>query len=219
MGTYRQGIYGPYSGRVGNVIGSFWKGRCIMRIRAASFTDANTIPQQTQRMKWRIVSAFVKANEKLVKLGFAAADATLTAFNSAMKHNLPEAISGTFPTLSLNFEKAKLSMGNLLGLSGYAATAATPGTVKVDWTDNSNNEDAFATDRLMLSVIDTTSGEVFLNPTQVTRADETTVITLPTGWAGRQVHVLGFFVKDGQLAITSKDQVSTSDSIGSVTVG
>lgn len=219
MGKYNQGIYGPYSGRVGNVIGSFWKGRSIMRIRAASFTDANTIAQQTQRLKWKIVAAFLSANEKLIKLGFAATDASITPYNSALKYNIREAITGTFPSLALDYEKVKLSVGDLLGLNSAVVSAATPGTVKVDWSDNTNNEDAFPTDRLMLSIVDNASGEVFLNPTDVSRGDETTIVTLPAGWTGRQVQVLGFFVKEGQLKITSQEQVSTSDSIGTVTVG
>ncbi|HLO89692.1 MAG TPA: DUF6266 family protein, partial [Lentimicrobium sp.] len=77
MGLYKQGFFGPYSGRVGNLIGTFWKGRCVLRIRAANYTDANTIPQQTQRLKFKIVTSFLKSQEKLIRLGFAAADATI----------------------------------------------------------------------------------------------------------------------------------------------
>lgn len=218
MGIYNQGIYGPYSGRVGNVIGSFWKGRCVMRIRAASYTDANTIPQQTQRMKWRLVSAFLNANSKLVKLGFAAVDDSLTAFNAAMKYNIPEAITGTFPELKLDLTKAVLSKGDLLAIEGGALTSTVPGSISVAWTNNSNNGDALATDVMKLSIIDTITGEVLVNSSAITRADETAAVTLPTGWTARTVNVIGFFVKDGCIKVTSPDQVSDSISLGTVTV-
>ena len=217
MGTYKQGIYGPYSGRVGNVIGTFWKGRCIMRIRAASFTDANTIPQQIQRMKWKLVSAFVKANSKLVKLGFGAADATLTSFNSAMKHNIPEAITGTFPTLSLDLTKATLAMGNLAPLEGGLVSSTVANTLAVDWTDNTNNVDAFDDDNLMIAVIDSASGEV-MHFTGHSRMDETASLVLPENWASRTVSVIGFFLKAGLTEVNSRDQVSDSVHIGSATV-
>lgn len=218
MGLYNQGIYGPYSGRVGNVIGSFWKGRCVMRIRAASFTDANTIPQQTQRMKWRLVSAFLNANAKLVKLGFAAVDDSLTAFNAAMKYNIPEAITGTFPELTLDLTKAVLSKGNLLGIEGAALTATVPGSVSIAWTNNSNNDDALESDLLKLSIIDSASGEVLVNSSVLTRGDESAVIALPATWATRTVNVLGFYVKAGLDQVTTPAQVSNSISLGTVTI-
>lgn len=218
MGTYNQGIYGPYSGRVGNVIGSFWNGRCVMRIRAASYTDANTIPQQTQRMKWRLVAAFVKANAKLVKLGLAAVDESLTPHNNAMKLNIPEAITGTFPELSLDLTKVTLSKGNLLGLTAPVLTSTVPGSVSLAWTNNSNNETAFETDQLKLSIIDSVSGEVLVNAGTIARGDESAIITLPTGWSSKLIHVVGFFVREGLTKVTSMEQVSDSDNLGTVTV-
>ncbi len=218
MGLYNQGIYGPYSGRVGNVIGTFWKGRCVMRIRAASFTDANTIPQQTQRMKWRLVSAFINANAKLIKLGMTAIDEKLTPFNNAMKYNIPEAITGTFPELSLDLTKVTLSKGNLLGLSAPVLTSTVPGSVSLAWTNNSNNADAFETDMLKLSIIDSATGESLINSGLITRGDETAVITLPTGWSTREIHVLGFLVREGLAQVTSVDQVSDSVNLGTATV-
>ncbi len=217
MGTYKQGIYGPYSGRVGNVIGSFWKGRCIMRIRAASHTDANTIPQQIQRMKWKLVSAFIKANSKLIKLGFGAADATLTAFNCAMKFNIPEAITGTFPTLSLDLTKATLAMGNLLPVEGGMVSSTVANTLAVDWADNTNGADAMEDDDLLIAVIDSATGEV-MHFSGYSRMDETANLTLPENWASRTVNVLGFFLKNGLAEVTSRDEVSNSVFIGSATV-
>ncbi len=217
MGTYKQGIYGPYSGRVGNVIGSFWKGRCIMRIRAASFTDANTIPQQIQRMKWKLVSAFVKANSKLVRLGFGAADATLTAFNSAMKFNIPEAITGTFPELKLELSQATLAMGNLLPVEGALMSSTVANTLQVDWADNTNNVDAFEDDNLMIAVIDTATGEV-MHFNGYSRMDETATLTLSENWASRTVNAIGFFLKAGLTEVNSRDQVSNSVFMGSATV-
>jgi len=218
MGIYNQGVYGPYSGRVGNVIGTFWKGRCVMRIRAASFTDANTIPQQTQRMKWRLVSAFLNANAKLVKLGMTAIDQKLTAFNNAMKYNIPEAITGTFPELSLDLTKVTLSKGTMLGLNAPVLTSTVPGSVSLAWTNNSNNDDAKETDQLKLSIIDSATGEVLMHSALITRGDESAVITLPTGWSSRLIHVIGFFVREGLTQVTSTDQLSNSDNLGTVTV-
>lgn len=216
MGVYKQGFFGPYSGRVGNLIGTFWKGRCVLRIRAANYSDANTIAQQTQRLKFKIVSSFLKAHEQLIRLGFAAADASITAFNSALKTNL-EAVTGDFPNLALDLTAVKLSTGNLPGLEAGTASSTVAETVKIDWNDNSNSTNAFVGDKLMVSVIDSSTGEVFLNGTDISRSAGTANIVLPSGWTGRNVEVHAFFVKKVD-KVSSQDHVSASQYIGNVDV-
>ena len=220
MGKYNQGIYGPYSGRVGNVIGTFWKGRPVMRIRAATHTDANTVLQQAQRMRFRLVSSFIKAHEKLVRLGYATADATLSAFNSAMKYNLTNAVTGTFPTLKLDLAKVRLSDGNRNNREGVSVTALAAGQIKIDWTDNSGDGIGESTDKIYLSIGSADSGEVLITDANgATRLDETVTLTMPSGWSGRTVSVIGFTVKEG-VTVTTKnpDEVATSVNYGSVTV-
>ena len=220
MGKYNQGIYGPYSGRVGNVIGTFWKGRPVMRIRAATHTDANTVLQQAQRMRFRLVSSFIKAHEKLVRLGYATADTTLSAFNSAMKYNIVNAVTGTFPTLKLDLTKVRLSDGNRDNLAGVSVTALAAGQIKIDWTDNSGNGIGESTDKIYLSIGSADSGEVMITDANgASRLDETVTLTLPAGWSGRTVSVIGFTIKDGvTVQATDADDVSTSANYGTVTV-
>jgi hypothetical protein len=217
MGIYQQGIYGPYSGRVGNVIGTFWKGRCVMRIRAANFTDANSIAQQTQRMKWRLISSFLKANEKLVKMGLAAADASLTAYNVGMKINIPEAITGTFPELKLDATKLKIAVGNLPNLELPVVTS-TVGKIEITWTDNTDNEGAEADDKIYLSLLDTVTGQVVMHSAVETRIAETTSITVPLSFRGHEVEVIGFLKRATVTEVTSQDQLSSSEHYGTVVV-
>lgn len=85
MATYKQGILGGFSGRIGNVIGTFWKGRQVMRIRAASFNDANTLRQQEQRMRFILINSFMYAQKELINWGFGAYDRTMSAMNAAKR--------------------------------------------------------------------------------------------------------------------------------------
>lgn len=188
----------------------------MLRIRAASYSDANSIAQQTQRMKFKLVSSFLKSHEKLIRLGFAAAEASLTAFNSALKANL-QAITGNFPVLELDPSRVKLSTGNLLGLESPVATSEASGIVKLDWDDNSNSDDAFIGDQLMVSVMETVTGEVMLFGGDATRSEETASMQLPATWSGKSVHVTAFFVKD-VTRVTSQNHVSTSQYLGTVVV-
>lgn len=64
MGTIKQGILGGFSGKVGTVIGSSWKGIAYMRGRAQSIKNPKTEAQQKQRSFFRevqdIISQFSK---------------------------------------------------------------------------------------------------------------------------------------------------------------
>lgn len=219
MGIYKQGVFGPYSGRVGNVIGTFWKGRSVLRIRAASYANPNTLAQQAQRLKFKLVTSFISLQEKLIKIGYAAYDKSLTPFNSALKYNISNAITGTFPNLSLDLTKVRISQGNLANLKSAALTSVTPGTVKLDWSDNTGIDGAKATDKLLLSIIDPASSEVFIADPNAARLDETTVVNLPTGWTGRTVTVMGFLTSETVDGVAeNSDEVSTSVTYGTVTI-
>lgn len=218
MGLYIQGAFGPFSGRVGNLIGTFWKGRAVMRIRPASVTDANTLAQQTQRLKFKIVASFIKLQEKFVKLGFAAVDKTITPFNNALKFNITNAVTGAFPDLSLDLTKVRITKGNLENLSEPALTSPTPGAVKIDWIDNTGTGFAKATDKLFLSFVDPATSEVFNVATSATRVDETMVVNLPASWTGRTISVIGFLTSEAVKEMATLNEVSESATYGTVTI-
>jgi hypothetical protein len=110
-----------------------------------------------------------------------------------------------------------LSTGNLLGLQTGAVTSTVSGILKIDWDNNSNSNNAFIGDKLMVSVIDSATGETFLSGTDISRSAGTANITLPTEWSGRNVEVHAFFVKNVE-RVTSKDYVSESEYLGNVDV-
>ena len=59
MGTFKQGIYGGYSGKVGNVVGGSWKGIDYMRILPTSVANPQTDAQLTQRQKFSVTMHYL----------------------------------------------------------------------------------------------------------------------------------------------------------------
>ena len=70
MGTIKQGILGGFSGKVGTVIGSSWKGQSVMRGIAPHRTDAKTDKQIAQRQKFAVVMKFVHSMVQFIRIGF-----------------------------------------------------------------------------------------------------------------------------------------------------
>lgn len=60
MGTIKQGILGGFSGKVGTVIGSSWKGISYMRGRAQNVKNPQTEKQIEQRSKFALTLDFLK---------------------------------------------------------------------------------------------------------------------------------------------------------------
>lgn len=216
MGIYKQGILGPFSGRVGNVVGTFWKGRCVMRIRAASYNDANTTAQQEQRLKWRLVTSFVKAHSQFIRLGFGASDQSLTPFNCAVRENLKTGIKGNFPEIALDPTNVVLSQGNLAPV-GEALATAEGEDVNLTWNSDSNNENSFIDDKVYVSLINEENGEVQLFPAIATRGDNG--VSLSTGHTTGTFHVNLFLVKTGLEIVSNRDQVSNAQYLGTVALG
>lgn len=209
MGKLINGIHGPFKGKVGNVVGTFWKGISVMRVIPADRIDANTNLQQAQRAKLKLLSSFLQRCNKLVNLGFTAIDPKLSAFNNAMKHNY-QIVEGTFPEFRLNIENLKLSMGKLENLWDPTITAIDSKTIQITWNDNTDNMNAFATDQLHLCVVDKESYDIHKPSTNVTRNAGTCLLVLPNDWSGHDVYVIGFMAKEGVKGSKSMKDVSNS---------
>lgn len=60
MAIIKQGIMGGFSGKVGNVVGSSWKGVAVMKVKPVSVANPRTTAQVAQRTKFANVVAFAQ---------------------------------------------------------------------------------------------------------------------------------------------------------------
>lgn len=61
MGIIKQGILGGFSGKVGSVVGTSWKGRAVMKAMPLSVANPRTSGQVNQRTKFSQCVALAKA--------------------------------------------------------------------------------------------------------------------------------------------------------------
>lgn len=113
MGTIKQGILGGFSGKVGTVIGSSWKGISYMRGRAQSVKNPRTEGQVEQRSKFALTLDFLKPITAYVRTGYKTYASKQTAFNAAMSYIVKNAVSGAFPNYALDFSRVLVSRGSL----------------------------------------------------------------------------------------------------------
>ena len=158
MGKIKKGILGGFSGKVGTVVGAFWKGIAYMRSLAGSIRNPKSAKQTQQRLKFSIVSKFLSRIQGFIEVGFHNAAAGMTELNAAFHHNFDNAIGGTYPAYELLFNKFEVSVGSL-DLPDSPSAVIDSQILSVSWNDNSGLGKAQATDEAMLLVYNSVKGQ------------------------------------------------------------
>ncbi len=212
MGKIAQGVLGGFSGKVGNIVGGTWKGIDYMRIKPANVSNPKTQGQLDQRSKFSTVLRFLQPLTDFLKVGFKLYAIKMTQFNSAMSYNLNNAITGTYPNFTIDYTKALVGRGSLVGAAGAAAASSSAGVVEFSWTDNSGSGNALGTDKALLVVYNATKGYAVYDTAGASRATQAQNLTVPSDFSGDSVEAfIGFVSEDGK-------EVANSVYIGSVTV-
>ncbi|WP_333599881.1 DUF6266 family protein [Flavobacterium sp.] len=212
MGSYNKGILGPFSGKVGTVVGANWRGKDIMRSLPKRGTHAPTEVQQLQRLKFLAVNQFLTPINPVLGRYYGSNTGDKTRINQAMSYHLKEAVNYVAPNFEILFNKVQISKGDLVGVQNPTIAAVGGTDVKLDWEDNSGQAGASGNDRLVVVMYEPASGLYYYSLNAETRAAISTTITLPTYFAGFEVHSWITF------AAADEKKYATSIYLGSVTL-
>ena len=212
MGTIKQGILGGFSGKVGSVIGSSWKGISTMRGIAQSVSNPQTQPQLAQRQKFSVTMGFLQPLSEFLKTGFKNYAVKKTGINAAMGYNLRNAVTGAYPNLAIDYPNALVSRGTLPAALNAAAAAGVAGTVVFTWDDNSGEIGASASDKTLLVVYNPAKHQAVTVNELAERADGTQTVTVPDSFSGDLVQTYLAFINE------KGDDLASSRFAGAVTV-
>ncbi|WP_288955762.1 DUF6266 family protein [uncultured Polaribacter sp.] len=204
MGKISQGILGGLSGKVGNVIGGNWKGIDYLRIKPSSVANPRTEGQVNQRNKFTITLEYLQANKDFIKIGYKAFATKKTEFNAAMSYVLNNAVAGSAPNFTIDYSLALLSRGNLSDPLNPTVDYSNAGTVSFNWTDNSTDGNANATDKSMVLVYNPQKRESIYILDGADRTVGVQDITIPNSYSGDTVHFyISFVSEDGKTVSNS----------------
>lgn len=202
MGVIKRGILGGFSGKVGGVVGSSWKGISVMRSMPLTVANPRTVKQVQQRSKF----------SKLSKLGSELLTTTIKPFwdrFAQMKSGYNafiEVNKGAFDEdLNFDFSKLKLSQGRL-GDTPFTFSLDGGGTELVVGFDPSQEGPFIDREDLGNVVALTPDGEVFFATGPNCKRSRTAdfIIPITPEDAGKTLHVyLMFMRKDGTIVSNS----------------
>lgn len=198
MARMNQGILGSFTGKVGPVIGSSWKGKPYMKSLSGKRKGKSTPKQTEQQMKLAILSAFLNQLQALLELTLSANRKKMTAVNYAFQINHRQAIIGQYPDYGIDYPKLVLSEGPLMGTETYPATSTDAGIIQFSWLDNTDSGNARETDQIILIAFCPAQFEYYFSTCAASRKDESALLRVPL-FAGERVHTWMVFVSaDGR---------------------
>ena len=209
MGKISKGILGGFTGKVGNVVGSFWKGKAVMRSLAGSHHDPRTTAQLSVRQRIAILAQFLSRLYTAISIGFKERENGTTFFNEAVRANYADAVTGAYPAQTVQYNSVVVSDGNLTNLGAVAVSDSGTGDIDLTWQDNSGTGTADAND-FVYACFYNVEKDVSVSMSVGSRADASYSYTHPTSWQGDTVHVWLF-------AQNEFDKCSRSQYVGQVT--
>lgn len=152
MAKIRQGIMGPFSGKIGPIIGSSWKD--IFYIKSAPVDNGQqrifTPAQLANQQRFKLMNDFLDPFQPFITIGFANLATNRTELNAAFMVNFKEAMELVADAYHIRYDRFCLSKGNLPGLETIVVQRMEPTKLLINW--DANIVFAAANDQVMLVV-------------------------------------------------------------------
>jgi hypothetical protein len=204
MGKYHQGVLGQFSGAVGPVIGSSWKGIGYMRGKSRNLKNRAVSPKiEIQRAKFKLAANFVTTIKDLLLIGFPDFKDKMTSRNNALSSLLQQAITGEYPDLRIEYSKVFMAIGSLSLTMNPAAGSTEPGVIKFTWKDGTGYGNAKATDKAVLIAFCEGLDSCYFIVSNSVRSAETASLDVKH-FSGKDVHTwISFIAENGKGVATS----------------
>jgi Family of unknown function (DUF6266) len=204
MAKFYSGINGPFSGKVGAVVGYLYKGIPVMR----SLPDRkkpSTPNELNQQERFRLMNGFLTPLNSLLNITFAHLAIRMTGRNKAFSYNLKNAVTGFRPNLAIDYSMVLLSRGDLPGAESPGIISSSSGLLEFSWNDNSGKGKAIGTDKVFIALYDTGTGHWIAEMDLATRANGNCKLQLKKGtYSEKAMHIyLGFIATNGKDAADS----------------
>ena len=212
MGTYNKDILNVFSGKVGAVVGTSWRGKEIMRSVPKKSNKVATPAQLLQRLKFATVITFLGPMYPILNRYYGTNAGELTRMNKAISYHLKEVAVYNDPDFIIQYNKVQISRGDLLGIQAGAIASTTSNTIDFTWEDNSGQGEALTTDQLVVGVYEPTTKSWIYSLAVGNRSTTAGALLLPTSLSGATVEVWALF------ASADEKRYATSTYFGNVVV-
>ncbi|QZE15527.1 hypothetical protein K4L44_06760 [Halosquirtibacter laminarini] len=134
MGKISKGILGGFSGTVGSVVGSTWKGIDVIRSKPKMRKKSSTKSQVAQRKKFGAAVKFFSSIHDMVKIGFQEVAIHQTAHNVAIKENFKHfSYDAQKDEIKIDYSKLIIANGSRPPVRNFSVTKSSDNSLSFDW--------------------------------------------------------------------------------------
>ena len=151
MAKTTSGILGPFSGKIGAVIGGTWKDITYIRQVSKKTKKPRTPAQIANQEKMKYVNKFLVPFHPFINVGFKNEAVQKTEISVAFSIVFKQAVTGTYPNFGIDYSKVMVSMGNLPVMNQPTIELTAKNLLKLRWLKETDL-DAKYSDQVMLVV-------------------------------------------------------------------
>jgi len=212
MGTFENGINGPFRGRVGHVVGSKWRSINYMKSlpRARRNKRPPTPQQALQHQKLTLLNQFLRNIRPYLETGFRQYTGRATGVNAACHFNFDHAFLLDDGKVSLNYPALKFSHGSLYTAGDERAWRKNDG-IQVTWHPKTYGMGGAPDDIAFLFAYSPEQDIFYSTRGPVVRQDGSAYIPFDGDDAGREVHLWLFFADNRRTRVSNTVYIPLSD--------
>lgn len=216
MGKVQVGILDGFVGKVGTVVGSFWKGKPVMRAYKRQIGNPQTEAQELVRTRFSTIGNLASSFVSAIRIGFKniARSQKITEGDYFVKVNWPNVTSDTPGSSTVNYAEFVIAKGNLPEAQFGSPVFSEPLEVSCTMSDTTGMIGADAEDLVYMFVYSPEASAGVLGAPQK-RSDQSISVSVPAYWNGHRVHAWGFALGNGT---DNKGNTSNSRYLGSGTI-
>lgn len=196
MGRAKDGMFGSFTGKVGNLVGYYLNGQFIIRSAARERTKKASVKEGFNRNKFAMAQAWFKPIAYVVKVGFKGYGTKTGGYKAAVSYALKNAFVVEQAEQMINPELIRISGGDL-DFPLHSAMVLEEGNIlRFNWDTATLNGDDY--DQAILLAYDEDRNYIACKETAAFRSTGTDFLPLLQGGDGATTfHVyMGFVAQD-----------------------
>jgi len=210
MATFKEGINGPFKGKVGSVIGSRWRNISYMKgmYKVKRTKSKPSEKQAVQHHKFKLLNRFFMPIGPVLDIGFRGLTSRATAKNIAFSYNYDHAFMVEDDQVTLNYPALKFSHGSLF-TAGAEKAILTHDGVKVVWNPKTYGVGG-AMDDVGYAIAYSVSLDLLICETALRHEGEA-FISFGEAMKGNELHVWLFFADSRKKQVSRTEYIPLTD--------
>ncbi|MBI9069639.1 MAG: hypothetical protein JEZ09_20250 [Salinivirgaceae bacterium] len=121
-----------FSGTLDDLVFYQVDGETYVRTKPVTYNDRQSLAQLAQRQRLKVVNRFLAPFKKVLRQTFQLEASERKAYGNASSYNMKHSLTGTYPHLSIDKTKVRLSMGPI-GLPAHVTIKPTDNGFLMEW--------------------------------------------------------------------------------------